>query len=66
MKLKEVRLDGGLAEAVRRLVEERAELGYLDEDEFTRDALRRFLHRDVIEEGSPRELEGGELSGPSA
>jgi len=43
MELREVRLDGGLAEAVRRLVTDRPELGYLDEDEFTRDALRRFL-----------------------
>ena len=41
--MKEVQLDETLYRAVERLIEERTELGYLDEDEFTRDALRHLL-----------------------
>lgn len=40
--MREVQLDK-LYWAVRRLIKERPELGYLDEDEFTRDALRHLL-----------------------
>jgi len=46
LDVREVPLDERLYRAVRRLMSERPELGYLDEDEFTREALRHLIFED--------------------